>query len=447
MMENIHWLKEIIEVQKVFLTTILPVFWGVFKNWWWLPAPFILWPQFEFHWLFWRNRVWEAKSKTKNIMLEVRIPGEILKPIRAMESVLTGFWQVYGEPNWFEKWWNGEYGLSFSLEIASIEGVPHFLLRIPESQRNIFESHLYAQYPEAEIVEVEDYTKNVPQDIPNDTWDILGTDYTMVASDCYPIKTYVDFETEHESKEEKRIDPMSSLLEGLSLLKKGEQLWIQIKIKPVTDAETGFVRRAKALRDSLVKRKKPPKRRSIIMEAWEILIDGIITKGKEEERMLPPEMMLTPGERESVAAIERKMSKQIFKSQIRFVYISRKESFFGGRFKFPMSYFNQFNSPTMNSIIPWGKTITKIKQNWYDFYFMRKRRLYLRKRVMFRNYLDRKECFWPAKVKGSSFILNVEEVASLFHFPSRITAPPSVIQRVESKKKEAPHDLPIEQDE
>ncbi len=447
MMENIPWLSEIIEVQEVVFSSILPVFWDFFKTWWWLPLPFLLWPNFKYHWLYWRNRVWEATSKTGGIMLEVRIPGEMLKPIRAMESVLSGFWQIYGEPNWFEKWWKGEYGLSFSLEIASIDGTPHFLLKIPESQRDIFESHIYAQYPEAEINEVEDYVKNVPQDIPNDHWDILGTDYTMVAPDCFPLRTYAEFETEREAKEEKRVDPMSSLLEGLSLLKQGEQVWIQIKLKPVTDAETGFVRGCKKMRDSLVKRKEPPKKKSILMEAWETLIDGIVNQEKSDEKMHPPEMMLTPGEKEAVAAIERKMSKHIFKTHIRFVYISKKESFFGGRFKFPMSFFNQFNNPTLNTIIPWGKTITKVKQNWYDFYFMKKKRLYIKKRRMFRNYVDRKQAFDPVQVKGASFILNTEEVASIFHFPSRISAPASVIQRVESKKKEAPFNLPTEDDE
>ncbi len=448
MMENTNWLREIInpiiEVQE----GLLPYYsmaWNAFKEWWWIFLPFIVWPYLKYHWGFWRERVWEDTKKPRNILLEVRIPGEILKPMRAMESVLVGFWQIYSPPNWYEIWWEGQYDLSFGLEIVSIEGVPHFLLRIPDKQRDIFESHVYAQYPDAEITEVQDYTKNVPQDIPNDEWDILGTDYTFLTDDCYPLKTYADFETEHESKEEKRVDPMSSLLEGLTKLGKGEQFWVQIKVRPVTDLETGFIGRAKKLRDSLVKREEQKEEDTIIKQAKDTLLYGVKEKKEEKEKLLYPEMMLTPGEREIVSGIERKMSKHIFKSQIRYVYVAKKENFFGGRFKVPMSYFNEFNHYNMGTIIPWGKTITKLKRNWYDWFWYQKRRLHLRKRLMFLNYSRRLESFWPATVKGSSFILSSEELATMFHFPSRITAPPSMIPRVESKKREAPHDLPVEE--
>ncbi len=448
-MENIPWLKDIvysiIESQHLTLP-YLPLVWKAFTEWWWIPIPFILWPITTYHWIFWRNRIWDETKKPRSILLEVRIPGEILKPMRAMESVLIGFWQIYGPPNWFEQWWKGEYDLSFGLEIVSIEGVPHFLIRIPDKQRNVFESHIYAQYPDAEIVEVQDYTKNVPQDIPNDRWDMIGTDYTMPGNkQHFPLKTYVDFETERETKEEKRIDPISSLLEGLTALGKGEQFWIQIKARPATDDETGFVKESKKIRDSLVKRKAPPKKEAVAKEAYDILLHGLKPKSKEEEKLLPPEMMLTPGEREVVSGLERKMSKHIYKVIIRYVYVAKRENFFGGRFKIPMSYFNEFNTSNMGMMIPWGRSITKVKQNWYDWFWFQKRRLYLKKRMMFRNYTSRIDSFYPAKVKGSSFILNCEELASIFHFPSRITAPPSMIPRVEAKKKEAPYDLPTEE--
>ncbi len=448
-MENIPWFKEILKQIVESQTLIIPFFsviWQIIKEWWWIPVPFLLWPIFKYHWLFWRNRVWEATKKSKNILLEIRIPGEILKPMRAMETVLVGFWQIYGPPNWFEQWWKGEYSLSFGLEIVSIEGIPHFLIRIPHKQRDVFESHIYAQYPDAEITEVQDYTKNVPQDLPNDRWQFFGTDYTTAGSgrDFFPLKTYRDFETEHEAKEEKRIDPISSLMEGLSRLGEGEQFWIQINVSPVTDAECGFVTEAKKKRDKLVKRKTPEKKGLIIKEAANILLHGVQEKKKEDEKMLPPEMMLTPGEREIVSGLERKISKHLFKTTMRYLYLARRDKFFGGRVKIPMSYFNEFGNSSMGMIIPWGDTITKVKQNWYDFFIFQKRRLYVKKRRMFSNYLNRMQAYWPMDVRKSYFYLNSEELASIYHFPSRITSPPSVIPRVEAKKREAPHDLPIE---
>jgi len=45
---------------------------------------------------------------------------------------------------------------------------------------------------------------------------------------------------------------------------------------------------------------------------------------------------------------------------------------------------------------------------------------------------------------GGTFILNTEELASLFHFPGRAVAPVPFVSRIEAKKGEAPPGLPIE---
>jgi len=188
--------------------------------------------------------MWAAK-KIKPILLEIRIPKEIVKPIRAMETVLMSIWQVfYQPPDWWEKWIDGQFQLSFALEIVSIDGDPHFYIRIPDRFRDPIETAIYAQYPEVEIVEAEDYAKKVPQDIPNKKWNMWGTDYKLIKEDAYPIKTYSEFETERETKEEKRIDPLAILLEAMAKIKKGEQLWVQIIAKPVTDAEKPWVTEA-----------------------------------------------------------------------------------------------------------------------------------------------------------------------------------------------------------
>ncbi len=39
--------------------------------------------------------------------------------------------------------------------------------------------------------------------------------------------------------------------------------------------------------------------------------------------------------------------------------------------------------------------------------------------------------------------LNIEELATLFHFPSKIVAPTHLVPRVEAKKGEAPSGLPV----
>jgi len=44
-----------------------------------------------------------------------------------------------------------------SLEIASLEGVIHFYIRIETKLRERVEAAIYSQYPNVEIIEAEDY--------------------------------------------------------------------------------------------------------------------------------------------------------------------------------------------------------------------------------------------------------------------------------------------------
>ncbi len=423
------------------LAPFLGLLWEILLNWIWFVLPFFLWPRVSKQWLFWRQIIRDDPSA----LLEIRIPGDIEKPIRAMEVVLTGFWQVYGPPNWFEKWWEGKTNPDFSLEIISVEGSPHFLIRVPAKQRDMFEQHIYAQYPEAEIYEVEDHTKKVPQNIPNEYWDIWGTDYKM-GKEHLPLRTYRDFETERETTEEKRIDPIASLLEGLSKLEEGEQIWILIHAEPMTaELEEGkeFEKKASKEIQKIAGRKEKPAPLGVFGEAFNMLT-GYPKKKEAPEDDAYPEMKLTSGEKEELSAIERKMGKQYFNCFIRYAYIAKREKFSGGRLKIPMSYFNHFNSPGLGSMLPNSDTITKVKQNWYDFFWKTEERLYLKKRRMFRNLIRRTPAFWPEPPSDATFILNAEELASLYHFPSKTSVPISTVPRVEAKKKEAPYDLPTE---
>ncbi|MDP2909578.1 MAG: hypothetical protein Q8N69_00695, partial [bacterium] len=195
---------------------VLKVAWNIIRDWWWLPMPFVLWQFFWFLFLWWRQELFT--EKIKKIVLEIRIPKEVLKPIRAMESVLSNMWQVLYDPpgGFWENWIEGKYIVSYSFEIASINGEAHFFVRIPDTARDPVEAAIYSQYPDAEITIADDYTKHVPQDMPNNDWDLWGADYKLKKPNSYPIKTYTKFETEREALEEKRIDPLADLLESMA---------------------------------------------------------------------------------------------------------------------------------------------------------------------------------------------------------------------------------------
>lgn len=426
-------------------------FWQFIKSWWWVPLPFFLWKYFLFLWGWWRTfEVW--LNKQEMAILEVKIPSESVKPIRAMEVVISEIFQtIYKPPDAWEKWIDGQTQLSFSLEVASIEGNIHFFIRFDKSVKDAVEAAIYSQYPEAEVAEVKDYTKEVPPNIPNKEWDLWGTNYRLLKKDPYPIKTYKYFETEREALEEKIVDPLANLLEGMAKVGKGEQLWLQIIAKPIQQKDfpdKKYWKESEEVKEELARRaKKAPPKKPILLETFEALVYGkVMEKSTEEKELIPPEMKLTPGERETLAAVEEKTSKVCFQTVIRFIYLGKKEFFSKAKIRLIFSYFSSFSTLNCNALVPKGQPIiTKIKKNWFlPINFLKNRRLYLRKRRIFRLYKSREEPFFPKMTEEGTQVLNTEEIATLFHFPAKGTTLAPFMPRTETKKGEAPSDLPIE---
>ncbi|MDP2641228.1 MAG: hypothetical protein Q8P39_01655 [Candidatus Yanofskybacteria bacterium] len=431
--------------------TILAYIWEFIIAWWWLFLPFLLIkPALKFL-LYWREEVYD--NSVARMVLDIRIPSsEILRPFKAMEAVFNGLWQVYDPPAVFrEKWIEGQSTPSVSLEIASHEGDIHFYIRFARKDRKVVESAIYAQFPDAELTEVEDYVKTmVPPSIPNKEWDLYMADMAFVKPDVYPLRTYTKFfEPVPGEKEALRVDPMGILLEGLQKMGKGEQLWVQMICTPILKDDKDFISQAKAEVNKLVGRKEAKKPSSLlggighdVANVTSVLATGKELEEKEEEKgeeFIPVEMKLTPGERDIVMAIDEKISKHMFRCYLRYAYIAKREVFFTPSKAIPLGYFNQFSTGNLNALKLHGKTKTKMKT---IFWFLDKRRVFAKKRHMFRAYVNRMPPFYP---KGDgAILLNSEELASLYHFPGKTVAPGAVLERVSAKKGEAPPELPME---
>lgn len=425
-------------VDLSFIYPFLANFWQIFKNWWWIALPFLFWPYAKFLYHFYIMENWD--KTIKRIMLEVKVPKESIKSIKAMDQVFSGFHALHDIPTWREKWIEGVFQLSLSFEIVSLAGQIHFFIRTPENFRKIIESNIYSQYPEAEISLVEDYTKYVPHDIPNKDWDIWGVDFVNAKDEILPIKTYNQFELEAEKDEEKKVDPLADLLEGLSTLGPGEQFWLQINAKPVLGRDKPWQAKGKEFVDKLARRPEKKKEKSILQEAVEILISGKTEEKEAPKESFPPEMKLTPGEREVLAGVEQKLSKFGYDCCVRFVYLGKKDVFFKANTKIGFSFFKEISTENLGGLKPWSKTMTKVKS--VPLWFLDKRRVYLRQRRMFKCYTKRWSPLFPRP--GGTYILNTEELATLFHFPGKSVAPAAGISRVETKKKGVPADLPVE---
>ena len=431
-----------------FIQFIQPAFpflaqgWKLFEVWWWVFPPFLLWKTFIGFYLVWRNSIFD--SKIPKVILEIKLPETISKPIKAMEYVFAGFHSIHDPANFREKWIDGQFLLGFGLEIAAIDGKVHFFVRVPKMYQELFESILYSQYPNIEISVAEDYTRKVPQEIPNKNWDLWGMSMRNTQKNGYPLRTYVNFEREMETEEERMVDPLALLLENLATLRQGEQLWIQLLSTPIRESDVPWIDEAKVERDKLVRRPaKAPPPPPLINEAFSILLKGETAKVAEQPKeVIPPEMKLTPGEREIVEAIENKISKHAFRCSLRFIYVGRREVFFKPRVRIPIAFFKAVGSEHMNGFRPQSETVTRSKTMLT--FFLDDLRTYVRKRKILRHYRFRLPPFFPRHTSDGTFILNTEELATMFHFPSGIVAPAPSVERITVKKSEAPRSLPFD---
>lgn len=417
--------------------------WQIIQAWWWLVLPFLFIRPFLFLWLWWRNDVW--LSKVRWVLLEIKLPKETMKPIKAMEYVMAGFHGIYDPPDFRQRWIDGQFPLWLSLEIVSLGGNVHFFIRTPAKARNQIESAIYSQFPESEITEARDYVDGIPHNIPTEEWDLWGRDIRLWKTDVYPIRTYMKFEEAREIKEEKRVDPLAAFLEGLVRLRPNEQFWFQILICPFM-GELDWQQRGEALINKIAKRPEKTGPKPMIQEAAEILVTGKPAGAEvREERKSMPEMELTYEEKERSKGITDKIMKAPFETSIRMMYLAKRDVFSpaSGGVQAAYGFLRALSTLNLNSFAPWGRTRTRI------MFLLVKRRTFLRKRRIFRMYKKREPApgprwWWRMPYRGpiwGTYVLNVEEMATLFHFPSKIVAPAPQIPRVEVKKREAPPEL------
>jgi len=377
--------------------------------------------------VFWR--VWVTYVRARFIqsqeykLLEIRLPREITKSPLAMEAVLSGLHLGFGETTFIDRYWLGKIRTWFSLEIVSIGGDVRFFIWTRAFFKNIVEAQVYAQYPEVEIHEVEDYTKGVFFD-PEKT-SVWGCDFKLSMPDPYPIKTYVDYGLDRDPKEEQKVDPLANLLEFLGGCGPGHNIWIQIliRVNKNTLGQKDWKKEAEALVNEIMRR--DPKTKGPLSGAQQVSPEGF--------RILPS---LSKGEQETVAAIERSINKLAFDAGIRGIYIADKDKFNPTNIVGLLGTLKQFNSNNLNRFTP-TRYNSKYNYPWQDFRGIRKNR---DRRRIIEAYKWRSWFHGPFKTQ--SFVLTTEELATLFHFPGGVAQTPT-ISRVPSKKAEAPSNLPV----
>ncbi len=371
----------------------------------------------------------------KKVVLEVKMPAIITKTPKAMENFFSSLYAIRAVPNFIGKYIKGEHQPEVSFEIVGIDGSTHFFIKTPENFKDLIISNINSNFPDAEIVEVRDYVKDLPQTFHEDKYNIWGTEFLFNKEDPYPIKTYKYFKDEVDvgpgpsGEVRTLLDPLLTLFELISDLEEGEQIWISYIVRP---AGSEWQNQGRDLINQILG-KKVVKNKNFIDEIFEFIINLILaifrspvwsstetTEIKQEGTELKSDI---------IKAIEEKISKHGYHSLVRVVYFAKKEAFTGSRIPAIMGVFNNFYDARLNGFRPNSDvTTTSVGR------FMANFKIRLRKRRMYFRAVNR---IFTSK----GIILNTAELATLYHFPSAHFES-STLPKVESKKVQPPKHLP-----
>lgn len=383
-------------------------------------------------WLDYKQRNF-LTNEVKYTLFAVDIPKQSEQTVKAVEEIFNHLHGIKSGPIAKEEFIMGVSQLWLSFEIVSIEGYIQFLIRTPSKFNDIIKSVFYAHYPDAEITEVEDYMSLIPlntNDI-NSKFKGFGMDFFLAKPNYLPIKTYPSFEN---SMTQTYIDPLASILELLGKIGPGEFLGFTLLIRPV-DAddvvaagkkEVGkTMGRAtpatKTLMDSLIG--SVEKGIDVLSEEVYELWGDVADKAEKDQLKV-----LTPNEREKIKAIDTKIGKYLYQCILRTFYIAPKERFSIGRALYGLQgAFRQFAD--------WNSF--KNSKTKADYWFKRQREEINVQRFIKR--FTKRDTF-----DTPSFVLNSEEIASIYHFPDiNVKAP--FVKRTETKTVQPPTGLPFEE--
>lgn len=361
------------------------------------------------------------------VTLRIRPPQEVFKSPEAMEAVFAQIYQSYARDNLIQTYIDGKRPLTFSFELANVDGEVRFYINVPRKKvKNALEAQLYAQYPGIEVIEEPiDYTAEIKNDL--DTHDFMSFHFVKKAEEVVPIKTYIDFGLDRMPKEEEKFEPMAPLLEHIGKCKPHERIWIQILATP--HVEENFKNGQLTAKPT-----------------WEKAAKAYVNKlsGRKSDGTGPVEFegqpRLTQGERDTVAAIERNVTKYAYEVAIRAMYVTLDKNKFDGDMIGPiLRGLSQWDMIGRNQIsLKWR---TDFDWPWISDPSGTKKKYYKKRELDFykgRNYL-------PGDVKkfgDKPKVMSVEELASIYHIPGKSVVTPN-LARVESIRRNAPANLPV----
>ncbi len=289
-----------------------------------------------------------------------------------------------------------------SFEIASNgeDGV-RFFVAAPQHLCKFIEGQMYAQYPNAEIRHVPDYILERKDGQAFVTAGVIELDKSFI----FPIKTFRNFD----------VDPLAAITGAIGDLERGTSAWIQLIIRPVSN----YWQEDSKEYISAIREGKTVGKESIIQK-----LSGFISKmadnlSTQEKNKGKEVVQLAPGQEEELSEIENKMLK--VGSEICVRVVTKAESNIRAEqiFRDIVASFKQFTTAHLNNFI-----YTEQEKGGEEVY---------------NDYIKRHLS------ADTEDILNIEELASVYHLPNVSVETPNIVWS-RARKGEPPMNLPTSAD-
>ena len=439
------------EIFNINFGAIFSIVWYLLKSGGWvLVVLFFIW---ALYYLYRKEIEHQFVHSQSWVFLNIKVPKENLVSTLAVESIFSQMHALHSGLTFPQIYAEGRIQLWYSMEIISMGGHISYIVRTPKAAKELVQSAFYSQYPNAEIQEIEDYMANLDYDPERGDFDIWGCEIYSEKDDTIPIKTYKDFE--HASAEQKIIEPLSSMFEGLSNMQPWEFFGIQINIQPLADPE--WRPRGELKVKELTGEEVPHDTKfSDILLAPLNWVAGFSFKNtffggghgghgdSSENKPKNNWMSMTEAEKQRVTLIEKKIGKPGYKTKIRFMYIAPKDKFDATKKGLIIGSIRPLGSEMTNKLRPdTSKTWTgneyhispSLERPYLEYDLMK------RKKFFFKGYKER-----DIHIGIPASLFNVEELATIYHFPLTVAPVAANIGKTESKKSQAPANLPVLED-
>lgn len=288
--------------------------------------------------------------------------------ISLMEQLLSNLKSLYRGN--FLGWLLGQEYISF--EYTAHANEIYFYIVVPRKSKLLVEKQIIGFYPDCLIEETSEIN------IFENRKSVLGEAMILKKGDEFPIRTYQKLES----------DSMNAILSALGRLSENTSATIQILLKPEDDNWQNRIK--KMIRKE---EKNPGKRRYISFNplVWmrgflEIFFQDPEEKNKKDEPEIDEKDPI-----DDEGLMKEKVKKTGFLVMVRIIVTADDDAIANAELRNIISSFSQFASPAYNRFRP-----------------MRHKSL----SVLIQYFILRQFAWWQ-----KNFLLNIEEIATLFHFP------------------------------